>query len=394
MNGRWWFWNIAFSLLPAFLIFVYMEFRVKPIMIAFYADQEQQQGHSRQGTNQDDQQQQSQKMQHLGGMMQTGSSSLDEHSMSLGDRFTAAWHDLQSFLSSQNDSDEGTNTEISSVASPTTEDTRQDSSKMKKTTEGSSSSSLSGDGGHDTHATNEGPTIPTKELTLQTLAQRLERLESYITTQYSPSSTPHQQIPSGSSSQSPPLQQSGIHTRRLEHQRRQAEAAAAGVSTTPRDMDERVIQWVADTSKSVFKTVRNVWNDTLASTQNDDDDERIEASTTATSNSTAAKKDHTHSTSGSASNVKVSSSTNTSTTPLQVVQPTNSSQTSSPPPTSTMTSKASAVGDNMGAETSKKTALSEHTLLPLPAQTDEEIETTVRSDSTSDSPQPWWKLWK
>lgn len=106
MNGRWWFWNLAFALLPAVVISIYCEFRVKPVMIDFYARQEASQrqrllhtgtpienGHHRSGKPQ---QQQQQQHLHQSGEILNHS---QNNNPTLAERFSVMWYEVQSLLS-------------------------------------------------------------------------------------------------------------------------------------------------------------------------------------------------------------------------------------------------------------------------------------------------------
>ena len=223
MNGRWWFWNICFALLPAALLAIYCEFRVKPIMIAHYAREKQRTRKKYgeiSGGGAD------------GADVGMGATLADEvtrnQDASLSDRLHSFWNEVQSFLAR----DDLEKDEKSDHAQP--KETAKVEASEKQTLPEQPVASL--------------PPVRTDVLTLKTLASRLDRLERLLVGEKAATNTKEAVVaPSNTPDDKADRMQSGIH-RRVEQKRRmqyQAELEAEEASASKETTMTQVTRWVS-----------------------------------------------------------------------------------------------------------------------------------------------------
>jgi hypothetical protein len=182
MDGRWWRWNVAFALLPAFLIGTYCEFRGQYLMYKYHQEQE---------------------LRNLRRLM--GDDFVEKHRDALirpppENFLTRSWNafaELLELLRGRSDVSDFPSDSVPGTDSPTSSTTSSQSASEKLSLSGSSSPSQAS-------ASSTSKTTPKMEpVDVEQLASRLQKLEELLVRQVQ-----HRQANDGEQ-----MQQSGIQNR-------------------------------------------------------------------------------------------------------------------------------------------------------------------------------------
>lgn len=257
MDARWWFWNTLFALFPAAVIAAYCEFRVRPVMEDFYARKDarnqQQRRYDRPG------QAQSPNALQLGNAVKESTET--QQNMSWTERWNAFWDEVQLVLGGTPEGDSEEDEDSSSTTEERDKESSKDTSSPKVGT--TQSVPVNND---PSPAQSKDASAPSGEetVTLEVLAQRLERLEQLVVPAKSTDRNANEAY-RGADDPPPSPNQSGIKNRIDQRIREKAQADKM-----------RELSQDTDTEKGAeYETWgRRIWNAVQTFLQDDTDPEK------------------------------------------------------------------------------------------------------------------------
>ena len=234
-----------FALFPAAVITIYCELRVKPYMEAFYARQKESQ--QRRGYQQQPQTKNAMRVDRA-----VEESVETQHKMSLSERLNSFWTEVHALVVEGVPTGEGENKDDSSEKDGA-KDSAKDISSSHKDKPTKDPTTKSSNAEVPTESSPSSPTTSIEPVTLEVLAQRLERLESLIRTKVTTEDTSDTLV----DEEEPLVNQSGIKSRIEQRMREAAEADSMHESSQEKAKDENNFNW----GQHIWNSMANLLKD-------------------------------------------------------------------------------------------------------------------------------------